>query len=270
MKKLRQILTVILALTIFASCDKKDDNGSKGTLEKETISAKWLVDGLSDYESFEFNKSGNYIVVKNTTTKSTNSQIVLFGSYVIVDDKTITLSDFGTIAISEIDDNSISFSIKLSSNPGTEIIINASKEEEMKSTTRTDLICKTWEMVSVNGEDVAGTEYELNVLFSQAGTYFVEFPNPEYEGDGGLAYWKWKDKTESKFLYSWENPPVWDEEDEVEIIELTDKTLKILDRFDDEEDELYVLKPASGTKSAHFKTEVNRMSNSGRKGFLKR
>lgn len=269
MKNLKKILAVIFALSIIISCDK-DENEPKETLGKETISAKWLVYGTNDYESFEFNKSGNYIVVKKTTTKSTNDQIILFGTYEIIDNKTIVLSDFGTIIISEINDNSISFSIQLTSSPNNEIVINATKQEEMENTTKTELLCRTWKMVTVNGEDVTGTEYELSVLFSQAGTYFVEFANPEDENDGGQAYWKWKDATETKFLYSWDTPPVWEDDEVVEIIELTNNKLKILERFDEDEDELYELIPVINTKSARSITDVVQTVKKMKAGFLKK
>ena len=111
MKNLKQILIAILVLTSIISC-KKDEKEPNATLEKETISAKWVVGGSSGYKSFEFNKSGNYIVVKSTTIKSTNDEIVLFGTYEIIDNTTIELSDFGTLKISEINENSISFSFK--------------------------------------------------------------------------------------------------------------------------------------------------------------
>lgn len=262
MKNLKQILVAILVLTSIYSC-KKDEQ--KDILSKETISAKWVVSGTSDYKSFEFNKSGNYIVVKSATTKSTNDVIVLFGTYDIIDKTTIVLSDFGTLKISEINDNSITFSFKLTSNPDNEINIIATKQEEMQNSTKTELLCRTWEMVTVNGEDVVGTDMELTVLFSSAGTYFVSYANPEDENDGGLAQWKWKDETETKLLYSWYEIPVWDEEDYVEIPELTSNKLKII-----EDEDTYVLQPVSNTKSAIIKTSKNLSNRIMKSGFFKK
>lgn len=256
MRNLRQILLSILVLTFIAACDK-DENDPKETLEKATISAKWNVDNLSEYASFEFNESGNYIVLKNTTTKSANDQIILFGTYEIIDNKTIVMSDFGTLAILEVNENSMSFNIQLTSDPDNEIIINASKQTEMENTTKTNLLCRTWKMVSVNGEDVVGTEYELSILLSKAGTYFVEYANTEYEDDGFLAYWKWSDDSETKFLYANDSPPVWDEDYIVEVVELTSNSLKILERFDEDYEELYELVPVINTKSKRIRTNKN-------------
>ena len=260
MKTLKQILVAILVLASVYSC-KKDEQ--KDPLSKETISAKWVVSNSGDYDSFEFNESGNYIVVKNTTTKATNDQIILFGTYKIIDNKTIVLSDFGTLILSKIDENSISFSIKLTSNPGNEIIINASKQVESVSSARTDLLCRTWEMVTYNGESVIGTDMELTVLFSKAGTYFVSYANPEDENDGGLAQWKWKNEAETQLIYSWAEIPVWEDENYIEIPELTSTKLKIIAG-----DETYILQPFSNAKSAMIKSSVNISNRLIKSGFF--
>ena len=99
----------------------------------------------------------------------------------------ITLQILETLIVSEVNEMLISFSIQLANNSGSEIIINASKHEEMDSTVKTEMLCRTWKMASVNGESVVGTKYELSVLYSNAGTYFVELANPVDENDGGLA-----------------------------------------------------------------------------------
>ena len=268
MKKIKQILASIFVLAFITGCDK-DKNEPKETLDKSTISAKWNLSNSSDYDSFEFNESGNYIVVKNTTTKSTakstNEQIILFGTYEIIDNKTIVLSDFGTLIISKNDENSISFSIKLTSNPSNEIIINASKQEEIENTTKTELLCRTWELISINGKNVVGTEDGGTVLFSKAGTYLVTWSDRE----SGLAQWKWKGEAETQFFYSWEEVPVWEEEAYVEIIELTNSTLKILEE-NDVESELYVLEPVVNTKSASINSsrEINQKTRG--KGLFKK
>lgn len=264
MKNLNQILLAIFVLTIIASCDKGESDPKK-TLKKATISAKWHVDNSNEYESFEFNESGNYIAIKRTTTKSTNDQAILFGTYEIIDNTTIVLSDFGTLTISEVNESSISFSIRFTGDPDNEVIINASKQEEMATSTTTELLCRTWELISINGEDVEGTENETIALFSKAGTYLVTWP----DGENDIAQWKWKDEAETQFLYSWEEDPVWEEEDYVEIIELSNSTLKILEKFEDYEDELYVLAPVVNTKSVKINSRVDIAGRISKTGWLK-
>ena len=144
MKFIKQAIIVIWIMTSFISCEKNEDNLNI-VLNEETISAKWIVDEPIDYVSFEYNESGNYIIVKNMNTKSTNNQIVLFGTYELIDNKTIVLTDFGTMKISNIEKKSINFSISLYSDPNSEIAISAVKQNVIANSTKTELLCKTWE-----------------------------------------------------------------------------------------------------------------------------
>lgn len=257
---LNKIIAIIFVIT-FVSCSKEKVTPIEN-LDKTQLSAKWVVSGTGEYESFEFNESGNYIVVKKGSsgarikssdqtslwgtvakdlTENANSRvqasdpIITFGTYEITNN-TISLSNFGTITVDKLDDNAISFSLQLtgSSNKNT---LSASKQAEMTSSTKTNLLCRTWELVTVNGSTVAGTEDELTVLFSKAGTYLVTFRNDTEQG--GLAQWKWKNSTETEFLYTW-TKDVWSNNDLVTISELTSNSLKM-----SEGSITYVLKPAS-------------------------
>ncbi len=257
MKILKQFLMIIMVLTVIISC-KKDEKNNGVTLSTDTISAKWIVSGSAEYSSFEFNKSGNYIIVKYANTAN---QLVKFGTYTI-SESTIILSDYGNIIVSEIKDNSITFIFKTSIDPDTEINITANKQEEMESTTNTDLLCRTWELLTLNDEPVAGTEMELTVLFSKAGTYFVTYSNdPDTEN---IAQWKWKNTEETELYYSWDEVPVWEQESYVVITELTSSTLIIT-----EGDIVYVLQPASNMKSADS-NNLNEFSDKEINGIFKR
>lgn len=263
-KNMKQILITFIVLLSIYSC-KKDDNESKITLSKETISAKWKVNQAGTFVSFEFNKSGNYLIVKNTTSKSINSQIVLFGTYNIIDNNTMVLSDFGKIKVSQIEDTTINFSVVLDSNPNNEISIIASKQIEAQTSIKTELLCQTWQMVTINGDSVAGTEMELTVLFSAAGTYFVSYANPINGSYGGLAQWRWKDANETKLLYSWHETPIWEEESYVEIPEVSANKLII-----NEQGDIYILQSASNTKSVTSKASGSLPIGMLKSGFLKR
>ena len=230
MKRLSQFLIVMFLLISINSCEK-DENNIEKTLE-ETISAKWNVTGTSDYASFEFNESGNYIVVKNTTKKSTNNEVVHFKTYEITDNNTITLSGFGTIKIIDIDDNTISFSITLDIEPNNEVIINATKQDEIANSSRTKLLCRTWEVVSVDE-----VEYEdLIVLFSEAGTYFVETPF-----GNGIGQWNWCDSEETKIAFSVENELNCDGEEIMKEIILTSDSFIGID-MENGEPEVIIMK----------------------------
>lgn len=242
MKQPYHIVLLFLVAILF-SCKKDSDEAG---LTKETISAKWVVTGSTNgYESFEFNKSGNYIIVVNTTNKSTASQSVLFGTYTITDNNIIELSNFGKITISSIENDQINFYIQLQDDPQNGMTIHAVRATEYGDTNRTELLCKTWKVVSINGESVAGTEDEVTILFSLAGTYLVV----RSDGESGMAQWKWKDSNESIMCYSWEGEPTCNGEEEVQILELTANSAKVLEVIGGET-YIYLLVPASDTKSA--------------------
>jgi len=228
MNTIKQFLLVVVLFSVLISCKKEEEEILTAILDKENLSAKWLVDDSSTYQSFEFNKSGNYIIIKNTK-KSTEAQEILFGTYQI-NKNTITLSDFGNIEVAEITDNSVRFLI-VSDN----ITINAAKKEEMDSTTRTDLLCKTWKTISIDGVVVTGTNDEFSVIFSAAGTYFVSYTNTNYQF---LATWEWDDASETVFIYSYNETS-----GSAEVTALSANNLEVT-----EYGEVTVLEPASNTK----------------------
>lgn len=269
MKNLTGLLAMLVIVTLTLSCEKEKKTATD-ILDKETISAKWLVDASDEYESFEFNESGSYIVVRNTVLKSTEAREVLFGTYEILNDNKIRLSDFGTVVFEQLSENQVRLTITLEGASGEPTSVEATKQEEMTSTSRTEMLCRTWSMVAINGEEVKGTEYELSVLFSVAGTYFVEYANPDAAGDGGLASWKWYDQEEVLFYYSWENPPVWDETNVVEIITLSSDSLKILETYTEEYSELYELIPIEDVMPDDLKSAGSSKATTLRQGWLKR
>ncbi len=159
---------------------------------KERINAKWDVTSSGMFTSFEFNLSGNYIVVADATGKSADEEFVAFGAYEISGSNTILLSDLGTITINEITENNINFSVELLSNPNPQTI-DAVKEAEIEETTNTDILCQTWELVSFGG--IAFPEYY--VLFSKAGTYLVN-----YGGETDLGTWTWCNEQQDKIAFT--------------------------------------------------------------------
>jgi hypothetical protein len=242
MKNYKLILAAIFALAWLASCDK-NENEPEVSLEKATISAKWIGTSSGEYKSFEFNESGNYIIVKNSTTKSLNDQIILFGNYEIFDNSTIVLSDFGTLTVSGINENSISFSIQLTSNPEIEIVIQASKHEEMGNSAKTELLCQSWELVSLDGEAMTN----CIVLFSKAGTYLVNAV-VDVEKKSGLGTWTWCNPEESKLAFTIGNEPDCEGNQIIKDIQLTSDSFIGTDMENGEPMEM-IMKPVSSKKS---------------------
>jgi hypothetical protein len=240
MKHICFILWIFLAL---ASCNENDNHRS---IDKNSICARWLVAGTSDYVSFEFNESGNFLVVKRATAKPDQGKTTLFGTYSLPDKQTIELTGLGTVNSSSIDDRNFSFKFSPSSGSACETSIQTTKSAVIAKSKKTTLLCRTWEMVSINNKSVKGSGSEATVLFTDAGTYYIDFANPGEENEDGLANWCWKDSHETILCYSWDGEtPTCDDESQVKIIELTNNVLIM-----EEDGEVYQLKPASVEKSA--------------------
>jgi hypothetical protein len=245
MKNLRQILFAMLVLTLIASCNKDEDASNDDlSIESTTINAKWIVTGSSDYESFEFNESGNYIVVKNTSTKSTNDPTIFFGTYEVVNETTLVLSDFGTLTLSSISENTNSITIQLVSNTDNEISVDASKQEEIESSTNTDLLCQTWEAVSLDGISLSN----FYVLFSTAGTYFL-YSEVDGEQSMDLGTWAWCNTDENKLTFTLDYVLDCDGIEIIYDLQLTSDSFVGIDMENGAAMEL-IMKPAISTKSA--------------------
>jgi hypothetical protein len=246
MKKLANKFLALIAIAILISCDK-NENPTENNVNNITYKAKWLVEENGDFKSFEFNESGSYIVVKNAPEGSGESEIVRFGTYATTDNKVLNLSNLGILKIKNTTANRMSFSIATLDDPDTEINLNAQRQAEIANSTNTDLLCRTWELVTTNGEPVIGTDMELTVLFSNASTYFVTYLNPTDENDGGLAQWVWTDSNEDSLCYSWDGTlPTCNVGNTVEITSLSENSLTIV-----ENSITYVLQPLTSGRSAN-------------------
>jgi len=165
------IYLLVLALGFaFVTCDK--DKESDNDVSINTISAKWEIsDSNSPYASFEFNKDGNYIVVRNVETNlrslsisSKNSLLknnstkvaktrssesesnlfpILFGTYRIEANKIILVA-FGVIEVISISSEEFSFSFTLESTGEKKNFVAAKSDEPISSSSRTDMLCRTW------------------------------------------------------------------------------------------------------------------------------
>ncbi len=247
MKNLKLLFTFAIILIIVSSCkkDEKEETPPEPdpiTIEKSTISAKWEVETDSDYKTLEFNESGTYVVVKSSPDKDTKEDIILFGTYTIEGDQ-LVLSNFGRVLVKSISDEEMTFSIKLEEETEFGETLLAKKSEELPSSTNTQLLCRTWRLVTLNGDTVTGTENELLMVFYQSGTYVVTYI--ENEELGGLAEWKWRDTEEDVMCYSWDGPP--DCSSLADINELTSEILDVSDTY-----YRYILVPENNAKSAQF------------------
>jgi hypothetical protein len=207
----------------FHSCkkDKEEEDPDAGTV---SINAKWEIsDAGSRYVSFEFNRDGNYIVVERSGAKSaaagaTDAGIHLvgeacprfpafpkeaavrlpqaetsgthFGNYTFQDKETLVLSGFGRIRIVNMTAESLSFTLTLDGQTQVMEFHAAKAKNSIATSDKTALLCRTWQLVSLLGLPVAGSDNEMTMLISRAGTYYYEYAN----GTAFLSQWKWYDQ----------------------------------------------------------------------------
>lgn len=216
MKKIKFIGFVILgAVILIYACKKKDTQNTENnslTVTSASISAKWIVTGssASTFTSFEFNKTGSYIVAMPNSNK--------FGSYTISGSK-VTLNGFGTIEFTKLQASQCEFKITTSvKSTLATYTVTATKAPEFPSTGRTALLCKTWSLLTLDSIPVAGTSMELDVMFTEAGTYFVHYVQID---TSLMSHWQWKDDTKQILCYNWFGTPTCTGDNEVVINEVT-------------------------------------------------
>lgn len=215
MKKFKKIITGIFVLTCLLSCNIDEKDSDIVRVNETTLCARWMVVGSSDFESFEFNENGHYIVVKDTSVESSGERVT-FGTYEILDDNSIQLFDFGTLAVSGISETSIRFSIRPLSNLDSVVVINASKHDELERSINTDLLCRSWEVISFGDEAMSN----MYIIFSRTGSYLV---NAVVEGKEitRLGVWSWCNADQNKLAFTIDNVLDCDGVDIIKEIQLT-------------------------------------------------
>lgn len=272
MKTLRLFGLLLFSMIAFfvASCggDSSDDSGSGGgsgnlTPPKyESSSALYnIIDANSAYKSVEFTASGNYVVtMKNAlkaprriaalkklqfgfipqhagVTRNVIDDDIIYGTYTKNGD-TYVLEGFGTIVVNG--GGSSAVSLDITTNSGTKVTVGAQIQQQYKSSTKTDMLCRTWNLgkiklvQTVNGQTVADKTFNsyadlvktlleaegLNpgdqwydeaykemieeepkqVIFTKSGTYVVFYSN----GTLAVSTWKWTDEAKGEARYSWD------------------------------------------------------------------
>lgn len=160
---------MFLSVGLFSSCSSDDDNETSEPINLETpayesVSAKYNVtsggDGIS---SIELTESGEYIVIfdnasyapkQNKTTKNMSMGILngnkistrafignIHGKFTKKSDNEFILDGFGTIVITGSADNAIS--IKVTTEDGEELNLNAEKATILADTEMTKALCRT-------------------------------------------------------------------------------------------------------------------------------
>lgn len=207
-RKFSPVISILLLIIVFLSCSKEDTNNENNT--KESINKKWIVENSDEFESIEFDTNGNYIITKNENSltskkklsskqQATAEEIIVFGTYEILDTDILLLSDFGTIKVDDSDPGNVKFSIKYEGSDTYTYELKVTKAAEFTSTPNTDMLCdNTW-----NFTKISPIKDTLNLVnFSKAGTCFTTFSIKSQNAGSSIEFgkWKWQDKEETKIL----------------------------------------------------------------------
>ena len=272
MKTLRLSGLLLFSMLAFfvASCggDSSDDSGSGGgsgnlTPPKyESSSALYsITDANSAYKSVEFTASGNYVVTMKHApkvprriaamnqfrfgfipqhagmTRNVIDDDIIYGTYTKNGD-TYELEGFGTIVVNGGGSSAVSLDITTTN--GTKVTVGAQQQQQYSSSTKTNMLCRTWKMgkvalhvaipgypafdqtynswadfvrgyLKMEGYEEGSPYYESiykemmeespnQVIFTKSGTYVVFYSNKTL----GVSTWKWVDENAGKARYSWD------------------------------------------------------------------
>lgn len=207
----------------------------------------------------EFTSDSTYIIYDE-------NQKVYTGKFEAKSGDSIVLSGIGYLTGIKITDGKMDFKLFYTAGNKT-ITIAANKAAAIPADNRTALLCKgPWYLTKeANGADIIGVEDweidengnevsyivdSLSFLMSNNGTYLVQTFSGGKLKEANMANWKWHSTQSDRFVYAWDNEPFDEEDDDVQINELTAERLKFTEGWDGNDDgiedsfETWVLKPA--------------------------
>lgn len=166
--------------------------------------------------------------------KKTEEQHVFFGQFEIIDNETIRLTGFGTAKFPSIQGDLATFELRTEIDDIPLITVSTTKADAIPHSPQTDLLCRSWELVSVDAE----TSEPYKVVFFNSGTYFGYLDEDLW----GLGIWQWCNVEETKLAFT-----VYEELDcnGIEVlgnIQLTQNSFSALN-YENESPELIVLQP---------------------------
>lgn len=237
MNKLKHIIAFLLIVISLVSCSNEDNETKKS--ENERVENKWIVGNSAEFKSIEFDHNGNYIITKNkvSATSKVNEpeEILVTGTYEILDTDIFLLSNFGTVKFDDSNPGQIKFSIMFEGSNTYTYELNVTKAEDFASTAKTNLLCDhSWKFT--RQKPVNDTIRIIN--FSKAGTCFTTFKimSQNIAASAEFGKWKWKDANEDKIIITQIKSPQWiidkDEEVELEITRLNNQRLEMKEIYE--------------------------------------
>ena len=237
-------VAMMFTATCFTACGSDDDGEGIGNIDLPTpqyeqVSGKYeITQAGSPYESIELGASGNYVVTrsyggyslapkaegrtrmallaKRGTTRSTEYDGIIYGTFTSLGGGKYDLEGFGTIKLEYSGDNVTG--IEVTTN-GTTTNYAAEKAPTMSNDDITNALCRTWKIerirdvyydketgktddITVTPENPGEEGYDMpvEVLWSKSGTYLVSY----LDNSIGLAEWKWRDRSKGTMYYAWD------------------------------------------------------------------
>ena len=202
----------MLVMCAFISCEKVDDEPEQMNEDNlENIHGKWMVSNSTIYKSFEFTDRGVCIIVEKSMAKSSvNDEIVNIGTYDLDDlgkGIIIWLETGDTRILDDIllTSESASFTVSDPAYPNNIVTVESDRAEEMEESERTNLLAKSWMVVSATVIDEEGIPHTFQLLednvrmifsLTYSGT-FSSFVFLNDEEERAFGNWMWSDNTET-------------------------------------------------------------------------
>jgi hypothetical protein len=86
---------------------------------------------------------------------------------------------------------------------------------------RTELLCRSWRSVKLDGKNIQGTGPDHVITFFADGRFSISYLDQRRSAEEGQ--WKWKDAESADFLYTWNN---WESFAADRILELSENRLR--------------------------------------------
>ena len=221
MKNIIKFLAFVILVINFNSCESDDsddinfDDGISSEINLEDIYGKWIVNNSTIYKSFEFTDKGVCIIVEKSmaksTAKSADDEKVSLGTYAMdnLGLGIMLLLENGerNLILDEIflTKESASFNVTDADNSNNVVSVQSDRAEEMEESARTELLAKSWLVVSMTITDKEGIpftfqlgEENIRIIFSL--TYYGTFSSyGSQNGEVETPYgnWMWSDNTET-------------------------------------------------------------------------
>lgn len=233
------IYFIACVVTLLVGCQKEDDPtpthtqdpnavvqsdstesnaGSEEPGFNQQLAKKWDMNTASPsgrhqdvdiYVSIEFTQDGQYFIEKSDNSFEN-------GTYEISDERRIIeLSDFGTIDIISLDEQSFVFTLTTLAEPDTSQDVTSVAVDPIELSDSDRYILGAWNTNSfyyvINGDTIRSSDPEysaltglddINVYFTQYGTYLVEYKVNGEATEKQKNYWQWSDDSKTSICFA--------------------------------------------------------------------